>query len=157
MEKHILKTLLRSVILGTTLISCATGKTVQTEEPLEYQELDLSSMEKMDPDMISHTLRTPEQLKGKTKGAEEYSHRTVIVTLAENVTPEQIDSLAEDFGLSVGYKYSIINGCSLSSPRDLTDKELDELISRLEKDSRVISVSKDQIYYLNPPNTLVDF
>ena len=80
------------------------------------------------------------------------------MSLADGVTSEQIDSLAADFGLDVVYKYSIINGCALSSPRELSDRELDKLISEMEKDLRVVSVSKDRIYRLNPPGkNLVDF
>ncbi|MBQ5400366.1 MAG: hypothetical protein IIU15_04000 [Treponema sp.] len=163
MEKFFLRAA-ASIVLGTAFMSCASGKAVQVREQDsdEYVELELSSIEnmdeKMDPDWVSYTLRTPEQLKGNSNTAEEYSHRTVIVSLADGVTSEQIDSLAADFGLDVVYKYSIINGCALSSPRELSDRELDKLISEMEKDLRVVSVSKDRIYRLNPPGkTLVDF
>ncbi len=149
-----------SIILGTAFVSCASGKNAGAQESHsgEYVSADVSSLEKMDPDWAAHTLRTPEQLKGNQNTVEEYSHRTVIVSLADGVTSEQIDSLAVDFGLEVVYKYSIINGCALSSPRDLSDREFDKLISEMEKDTRVVSVSKDRIYHLDPPpKNLVEF
>ena len=79
MEKFFLRAA-ASIVLGTAFMSCASGKAVQVREQDsdEYVELELSSIEnmdeKMDPDWVSYTLRTPEQLKGNSNTAEEDGH-----------------------------------------------------------------------------------
>lgn len=143
------------ILSAMSLASCESVHAGKNEMPMETVEADVSKFEKANPDFVSETLRTPDQLKRISKSGQEYSHKTLIVTLEDTVTPAQIDELAADFGLDVGYKYSMMKACSLSSPVELTDKELDKLIENLEKDGRVISVSKDYIYYLDRSNLLM--
>lgn len=157
---------INSIALAATFVfmtalnaSCTSTKEKAESENQEFVTVNVSELEaNKNPDWVAHTLRTPEQLKRISKsGMEaEYSHTTVIISLEEDVTSEQIDELASDFGLNVVYKYSIIQGCALASPTPLSDSELDDLIDNLKKDPRVIDAGKDMIMHLyNDSNSMI--
>jgi len=147
--KRILSTAMTAgfVLSLLSLASCASTKNAEDQENSQSVEVNTSDLEIQNTDNSAFTLRTPGEISGNA--VQEYSHRTVIVSLEEGVSSEDVDLLAADFNLSVVYKYSIINACALTADRDLTDAELDDLIDRLEKDSRVLSVGKDYVYHLD--------
>ena len=128
--------------------SCKSTEEVEKGSDENYVQVNISEIENQNPDYVDYTLRTPGEISGKS--VQEYSHRTLIVSLEEGVKSEDVDQLAADFNLSVVYKYSIVNACALSADHDLTDEELDELILKLEKDERVLSAAKDYVYHLDP-------
>lgn len=77
----------------------------------------------------------------------EHSMRTVIVSLEHEMSDAEVESLAADYGLNVLYNYSSLNMCALASPKDLSEKQLIELMDRLTGDSRVLSVDRDYIMH----------
>ncbi len=79
----------------------------------------------------------------------EYSRRTVIVMLSQNLSDEEAISLAKDYGLGLIYNYRNFASCCLGTGIDYSDKQLDALKARLEKDPRVVSVERDYIIRLH--------
>lgn len=77
------------------------------------------------------------------------SDKTVLVTLREDCTDDDIRSLAKDFNLEVKYIYSFGKTCALSSKVSLSEKEIYNLIALLKADSRVITAGPDHIIYLD--------
>ena len=82
------------ILSAMSLASCESVHAGKNEMPMETVEADVSKFEKANPDFVSETLRTPDQLKRISKSGQEYSHKTLIVTLEDTVTPAQIDELA---------------------------------------------------------------
>ena len=79
----------------------------------------------------------------------EHSMRTVIVSLEHQMSDDEVEALAADYGLNVVYNYSSFNMCALASDVDLTEKQLINLMDRLSEDSRVLSVDRDYIMHLD--------
>ena len=77
------------------------------------------------------------------------SDKTVLVTLKDSCTNEDIYSLAKDFNLEVKYIYSFGKTCALSSKVSLSEKEIYNLIALLKADSRVLTAEPDHIIYLD--------
>ena len=86
---------------------------------------------------------------GAQKGRPSISDKTVLVTLREDCTDDDIRSLAKDFNLEVKYIYSFGKTCALSSKVSLSEKEIYNLIALLKADSRVITAEPDHIIYLD--------
>lgn len=124
-------------------ISCKSNSSQCMTETVDIEALSKETF--IDP---SYTLRTPEQFSGYSK-KKEYSHNTVIVMLVDGTVAEDINKLASDYQLNVVYNYTVINGCALSSDKELTEDVLSDLIEKLSSDRRVLSVEKDYIYTLS--------
>lgn len=84
-----------------------------------------------------------------TLEAENFSHSTIIVYVKNGTSEEEINSLSRKYGLQVLYIYKNFSACALSSQETLTDKELDELITKVESESFVLSAQKDYIMSLD--------
>ncbi len=80
---------------------------------------------------------------------ESYSLHNVIVSLKQDVTDEDIDKLAQNFNLSVIYRMKTLNMCVLSSEKECTPNELDELIAKISEQEIVLSAMKDEILKLD--------
>ncbi|MBO7639480.1 MAG: hypothetical protein J6S91_10945 [Treponema sp.] len=89
--------------------------------------------------------------KGKPgqKNRPSISDKTVLVTLKDSCTNEDVYSLAKDFNLDVKYIYSFGKTCALSSKVSLSEKEIYNLIALLKADSRVVNAEPDNIIYLD--------
>ncbi len=109
------------ILIGTALIL---GETSCTSSPQESKSVKLDG-----------------------ECSEDFSSTNVIVTLEKELSSEEIDALASDFGLTVLYKYESFNMCALASPKPLSAGEMDSLIERLSGDSRVLSAEKDRIMH----------
>ena len=77
------------------------------------------------------------------------SDKTVLVTMKDSCTDEDIYSVAKDFNLEVKYIYSFGKTCALSSKVSLSEKEIYNLIALLKADSRVLTAEPDHIIYLD--------
>ena len=77
------------------------------------------------------------------------SDKTVLVTIKDSSTNDDVYLLAEDFDLEVKYIYSFGKTCALSSKVSLSEKEIYNLIERLKTDSRVLVAEPDNIIYLD--------
>ena len=84
-----------------------------------------------------------------THRGQEYSMRTVIVSLAEELPDEAVQQLADDFDMSVMYNYHSFNMCALTASKDLSESELSDLIDRLSADKRVLNVERDYVIQLD--------
>lgn len=80
---------------------------------------------------------------------ENFSHNTIIVSLQNETTDEEIAELAARHNLNILYIYKNFSSCALSSPKTLTDSELDALISEVQKEEKVLAVQKDYIMHLD--------
>lgn len=80
--------------------------------------------------------------------SENFSHNTVIVSLKNGTSDEEIKKLAEKHNLKVLYNYKNFSMCALSSEKTLNDKELSTLISELKKEKIVLNVEKDYIMHI---------
>lgn len=81
--------------------------------------------------------------------AREYSHNTVIVMVKEGTAESQVQQICDSYNLEIKYSYNTISGYSLSSKKELTDKELNELIKSIEEYNFVLSVEKDYVVELD--------
>ncbi len=81
--------------------------------------------------------------------SQEHSMKTVIVSLAHEMSDQEVKDLAEDYNLLVTYNYSSFNMCALSSSEELSETELSDLIRLLSADSRVINVERDYVIQLD--------
>ena len=79
----------------------------------------------------------------------EYSHNTVIVMVKEGTEESQIQQICDAYNLEIKYSYDTISGYSLSSKKELTDKELNELIKSIEEYNFVLSAEKDYVVNLD--------
>ena len=79
----------------------------------------------------------------------EYSHNTVIVMVKEGTEESQIQKICDAYNLEIKYSYDTISGYSLSSKKELTDKELNELIKSINEYNFVLSVEKDYVVNLD--------
>lgn len=115
-------------------LGCKSAKPIEESEPVEEisESEILSELEKIPP-----------------KEKREYSRRTVIVTLSQNLSDEEAISLARDYGLGLIYNYRNFASCCLGTGIDYTDSQMDALKAKLEKDPRVISVERDYIVHLH--------
>jgi len=77
------------------------------------------------------------------------SDKTVLVTMKDSCTDEDIYSVAKDFNLEVKYIYTFGKTCALSSKVSLSEKEIYNLIALLKADSRVLTAEPDHIIYLD--------
>lgn len=96
----------------------------------------------------SNSARHSERSEGE-ESQEDFSHNTIIVSLQNGTTNEEIAELAARHNLNVLYIYKNFSSCALSSPKTLTDSELDSLISEVQKDEKVLAVQKDYIMHLD--------
>lgn len=81
--------------------------------------------------------------------ANNFSHNTIIVYVKNGTSEEEIQTLCKKYNLQVLYIYKNFSSCALSSQEPLTDKELEELITKVESESFVLSVQKDYIMSLD--------
>ncbi|MBE5920421.1 MAG: hypothetical protein E7272_11345 [Pseudobutyrivibrio ruminis] len=79
----------------------------------------------------------------------EYSHNTVIVMVKEGTEESQIQQICDAYNLEIKYSYDTISGYSLSSKKELTDKELNELIKSINEYNFVLSAEKDYVVNLD--------
>lgn len=79
----------------------------------------------------------------------EYSHNTVIVMVKEGTEESQIQQICDAYNLEIKYSYDTISGYALSSQKELTDKELNELIKSINEYNFVLSVEKDYVVNLD--------
>ncbi len=85
----------------------------------------------------------------ETSKTNNFSHNTIIVYVKNGTSEEEINSLSRKYSLQVLYIYKNFSSCALSSQEPLTDKELEELITKVESESFVLSVQKDYIMSLD--------
>jgi len=78
-----------------------------------------------------------------------YSHYTVIVSVERKFEEDELNALLEKYNLNLKYDYQTMNMYALSSPVELSDEELDELINNLLKEDNIIAVNKDYISQLD--------
>lgn len=102
---------------------------------------------------ISVAVESPDPIAiknpGTQKGRPSISDKTVLVTLRDDCTDDDIRTLAKEFNLEVKYIYSFGKTCALSSKVSLSEKEIYNLIALLKADSRVITAEPDHIIYLD--------
>ena len=77
-----------------------------------------------------------------------YSKTTLIVLYDAETGSGPLEKAVRKSGSSIKYKYSSFSGMAITIPKG---KSLDEMIDYFSKVKGVVSVNKDQIYYLDDP------
>ena len=89
--------------------------------------------------------------KSITLNGQEVSPRTVLITVSDDFTEEDLKALLKKYGLAVKYDYSSMKIYALTADRDMNEKELAALLSALTKESKVLSAEPDQVIKLTDP------
>lgn len=89
--------------------------------------------------------------KSITLNGQEVSPRTVLITVSDDFTEEDLKALLKKHSLTVKYDYSSMKIYALTTDRDMNEKELAALLSALTKESKVLSAEPDQVIKLTDP------
>ena len=81
----------------------------------------------------------------------QYSPRTVIVSVDEGFTQEQLDALLGKYGLEVLYDYDALHMYALNTGSDMDEAGLSALIKDLSAEDGVLFAEPDQIITLDDP------
>jgi hypothetical protein len=92
-------------------------------------------------------IRLPLGRSGKSDGPE-YTANTLLISLNEGSSEDEVYALAERYGMEVMYIYQNFNMCAVKLPRDYSDAEFKDLIRQLKKEPIVNDVSRDAIMHL---------
>ncbi len=88
------------------------------------------------------------------KGTEaEYSAKTVILSVEEGTSDEQIYALADEYDMNVLYIMHNLNMCTLALKEPASETELDALFAELESKDFVLMAHKDYIMHLDDAGT----
>lgn len=79
----------------------------------------------------------------------EYSSNMIIISVKADATENELTKLFEKYDLTVVYDYNNFNMYALKTSREMSDEELDKLISELEQDDNVLMAEKDYIMQLD--------
>ncbi len=82
---------------------------------------------------------------------QEVSPRTVLITVADDFTEEDLKDLLKKHSLTVKYDYSSMKIYALTADHDMNEKELAALLSALTEESKVLSAEPDQVIKLTDP------
>ena len=93
----------------------------------------------------------PGDIELRAEQSRPHSQSTLIVSVAEDFSEDQLSALLEKYGLSVIYDYRNFRMYALSAGRDLEDKELFSLIEALEEEDGVLGAEPDYIIELTDP------
>ncbi len=86
-----------------------------------------------------------------SEAAPQYSPRTVIVSVEEGFSKEQLDALLSKYDLEVLYDYEALNMYALNAGHDMDEPELSALIKELSAEDGVLFAEPDQIITLDDP------
>jgi hypothetical protein len=78
-----------------------------------------------------------------------YSSRTVIVSVDDSCTEDDIKAICDKYELSVVYDYQNFAMYALSTQRDYNDQEMADLIKNLSSESHILNVERDGITQLD--------
>ncbi len=87
----------------------------------------------------------------QTGAVPQYSPRTVIVSVDEGFTQEQLDALLGKYGLEVLYDYDALHMYALNTGSDMDEAGLSALIKDLSAEDGVLFAEPDQIITLDDP------
>lgn len=85
---------------------------------------------------------------GRGSGKPEYSPNTLLISLEEGVTDEQVYALAAKYDMEILYLYQNFNMCAAKLPRAYSDAEFKVLLRKLNKEPEVLEASRDAIMHL---------
>ncbi|MBQ3687751.1 MAG: hypothetical protein II932_07955, partial [Treponema sp.] len=85
---------------------------------------------------------------GRGSGKPAYSPNTLLMSLEEGVTEEQVYKLAEKYDMEILYLYQNFNMCAAKLPRDYSDAEFKVLLRQLGNEPEVLEASRDGMMYL---------
>ena len=138
MKKFYFKFLTLS-FLSTAVFSCR-NNTQSSKSP----KLDIDMIQKS-RGTLNLNFPSEEQIAGK----QEYSSKTLIISLKNTSTENEVIALANEYDLEMLYFYRNFNMYALSAKKELTDTEMAELIEKIKADSRVDYVERDGIIHLD--------
>ena len=78
-----------------------------------------------------------------------HSASSLIITVSEGASKEELKALLDKYGLKIMYEMKMAPIITVSTSRPMSSEELDALIEKLEASDLVQSVSKDYINELH--------
>ena len=82
---------------------------------------------------------------------QEVSPRTVLITVSDDLSSEELQALLKKYSLTVKYDYDSMNIYALEADHDMTAKELSTLLESLVKEEKILSAEPDQVIKLTDP------
>jgi hypothetical protein len=83
------------------------------------------------------------------KAKPQYSDRTLLLSVDDQFTESSLKTICKKYHLTVVYKYNSFSMYALQTKKALKDQEMENLISRLEKEKHVLGAERDRIEYLD--------
>ena len=78
-----------------------------------------------------------------------YSNRTIIISVDQKLTKNELHLILEKYNLTVMYDYKNFNMYALQAEKELNADEMDILLKNLEGENHIISAIQDGIAYLD--------
>lgn len=79
----------------------------------------------------------------------QYSDRTLLLSVDDQFTGSSLKAICKKYHLTVVYKYNSFSMYALQTKKTLNDREMEDLIGRLEKEKHILGAERDRIEYLD--------
>ncbi len=79
----------------------------------------------------------------------EYSDRTLIVTVSEEMTDEQMQAICDEFHLEIVYDYDNFLMYALSTEKPMEEDDMQTLMAELMRQDGILAVERDAVVHLD--------